>query len=79
MEVKQKQQEKGYAIALYLDVFDFFDIKENVSVNLSEAKEHAQDFEVAVVLYILVGDFSAPLALFEAVVVVLELANDFGE
>ena len=79
MQVEQKKQEKSDAITLHLNVFDFFNIEENVSVNLGEAKQDTQDFEVAVVLDILVGHLAAPLALFKAVVIILKLTNNFGE
>jgi hypothetical protein len=44
MQVKQEEQEKSNAIAFDFDVFDFVDIEKNVSVDLSEAKQHTEHF-----------------------------------
>ena len=46
-----------------------------MSVDLGEAKEHAQHLKVAVVLYILIGYFTTPLAFLKAVVIVLEMPD----
>jgi hypothetical protein len=77
VQVEQKQQEKGDAIALHLYVFYLFNIKEDVSMDLGEAKQHAQNLQVAVVLDILVCYFSTTLAFFKAVVIVLKLTHNF--
>jgi len=48
-------------------------------VDLNKAKKDAQDFEITVVFNILVSGLIAALADLEAVIVVLEEANDLGD
>lgn len=48
-------------------------------VDLDKAKKDAQDFEITVVFNILVSGLIAALADLEAVIVVLEEANDLGD
>jgi hypothetical protein len=50
-----------------------------VPVDLNKAKKDAQDFEIAVVFNILVSGLIAALADLEAVIVVLQEANDLGD
>lgn len=50
-----------------------------MSVDLNKAKKDAQDFEITVVFNILVGCLVAALADLEAVIVVLQEANDLGD
>ena len=48
-------------------------------MDLNKAKKDAQDFEITVVFNILVGCLIAALADLEAVIVVLQEANDLGD
>lgn len=50
-----------------------------MSVDLNKAKKDAQDFEITVVFNILVSGLIAALADLEAVIVVLQEANDLGD
>ena len=79
MQVQQEQKEYGDHVALYSQVLDVLDIKENVTVDLREAKEHTQDLEIRVVLYELVSCDPASLALFKTVIVILEVTHDLGD
>ena len=50
-----------------------------MSVYISKAQQDTQNFKVVIILDVLVGHFTASLALFEAVVIILELPDNFGE
>ena len=79
MEVEQEKKEEGYQIALDLQVFDGFDIEEDVAMYLCKAEKNAQNLEVTVVLDMFVGHLAASLALFKAVIVVLEVPDYLAE
>ena len=78
MKIKQKEQKCCYKIALDLDVFNTFNVKEYVSMYLNQAKKNAQNFQVAVVFHVLVCCFVASLAHLEAVIVILKEPDDPG-
>jgi len=44
MQVEKKQQQEGQEVAFYFYVLDFVNVEEDVTVNLLEAKDHAQYF-----------------------------------
>jgi len=79
MEVEQEQKEECEQVALDLDALNLVDVEEDVAMNLSKAQDDAEHLEVIIVLDVLVSYFPAPLALLQAVVVILEFADDLRQ
>ena len=69
MKVKQEEQENCDAVALHFQVFDGVYVEENVAVNMREAQEDAEDFQIVFLLDVFVGNVSTLFAFFEAVII----------
>ena len=79
MKVEQKEHQEGEREALDLKILVLIDVEEEMPVDLAEAEQHADDLQIALILNVFVGDFIAALALLQAVVIFVEVADNLIE
>jgi hypothetical protein len=77
VQVEQEEQHDRQRKAFDFKALKLFNIVEKVFVNLRKAKHHTDHLEIVFVLNVLVGYLAAFLALLQAIVVHVEISNDF--
>ena len=76
VQVEQEEQHNRQRKAFDLEALELLNVVEEVFVNLRKAKHHTDHLEVVFVLNVLISNLAAFLAFLQAIVVLVEIAND---
>lgn len=79
VQIQQEKEGYGYHVTLDFQILDHVNIEKDVPMNLGEAEQNTKNFEVVVVLNILISYISALFAAFETVIIILKVSHDLGE